>query len=124
MNKPIPKKGIQRIYHAFLYSLSGLRTAIGGSAFRQEFCLYIVLLITLFFMPITIPFKCLLLLANTMVLIVELLNSSIEAVVDLASPDYHELAKRAKDMGSAATLVSITLAIILWGCAIYQIFLT
>jgi len=57
------------------------------------------------------------------VLIIELLNSAIESVVDMASPEYHILSKRAKDLGSAAVLVSIVLSIVLWCCAILTIFL-
>jgi diacylglycerol kinase (ATP) len=56
-----------------------------------------------------------------LVLIVELLNSAIEAVVDLASPEYHVLAQRAKDLGSAAVFVSLALAIVLWLTAVFQI---
>ena len=73
------------------------------------------------FLPISLLWKGLLFFATTSVLIVELLNSSIESVVDLASPEYHILAKRAKDLGSAAVLVSIVVAVILWGGAIYTI---
>jgi len=68
--------------------------------------------------------KELLFLATTVVLVVELLNSAIESVVDIASPEYHVLAKRAKDLGSAAVLLSIVLAVVLWSVAIFRILLS
>jgi diacylglycerol kinase (ATP) len=86
---------------------------------KQEIGIYIVLLFVLFFLPLPFIFKCLLFFANTIVLIVELINSAIESIVDMASPDYHELAGKGKDLGSAAVFISIILAIILWLCAIY-----
>ena len=121
-NKPAAKKGLARIWAALFYSLHGLRFSIGNeAAFRQEIGLFVVLLIVLFFLPISIVFKCMLFFANTTVLIVELLNSAIETIVDMTSPDYHELAKQAKDLGSAAVFISLLLAAILWGSAIYSI---
>ena len=68
--------------------------------------------------------KGLLFLATTVVLVVELLNSAIESVVDIASPEYHVLAKRAKDLGSVAVLLSIVLAVVLWIVAIFRILLS
>lgn len=116
MNKISPKKkGIARLWAALLYSLNGLKFAISKeTAFQQEICIYIVLLVVLYFLPLSITFKCILLFANTLVLLVELLNSAIEAVVDMTSHEYNELARRAKDLGSAAVLVSLVLAIALW----------
>jgi len=118
--KPHSKKGLVRIWSAFLYSLNGLRFAITKeTAFRQETGVYLILLVTLYFLPLSIIFKCVLFFTNTLVLIVEILNSAIESIVDMTSPDYHDYAKRAKDLGSAAVLMSITLAVVLWLCAIY-----
>jgi diacylglycerol kinase (ATP) len=118
--KPANRKGLIRIWNAFIYSLNGLRLAITQeTAFKQEIGIYIVLLFVLFFLPLPFIFKCLLFFANTIVLIVELINSAIESIVDMASPDYHELAGKGKDLGSAAVFISIILAIILWLCAIY-----
>jgi diacylglycerol kinase (ATP) len=120
--KPTTKTGIARIWSAFLFSLNGLRFAISNeTAFRQETCIAVVLLVALGFLPLSLIWKGLLFFATTSVLIVELLNSAIESVVDIASPEYHDLAKRAKDLGSAAVLVSIVIAIILWGVAIFII---
>jgi diacylglycerol kinase (ATP) len=120
--KPTTKTGIARIWAAFLYSLNGLRSAISNeTAFRQEICIVVVVLVVLGFLPLSLFWKGLLFFATTSVLVVELLNSAIESVVDIASPEYHDLAKRAKDLGSAAVLVSIVLAIVLWGIAIFII---
>jgi len=121
-SKPTTKTGIARIWAAFFYSLNGLRSAISNeAAFRQEVCIAVVLLVVLLFLPLSLLWKGLLFFATTSVLVVELLNSAIESVVDIASPEYHDLAKRAKDLGSAAVLVSIVLAIVLWGGAIFII---
>ncbi len=124
MNRKLTTKtGIARIWAAFFYSLNGLRFAIfNEAAFRQEVCIVVVLLVVLLFLPLSLLWKGLLFFATTSVLVVELLNSAIESVVDMASPEYHDLAKRAKDLGSAAVLVSIVFAIVLWGGAIFIIF--
>ena len=120
--KPTTKTGIARIWAAFLYSLNGLRFSISNeAAFRQETCIVVVVFVVLGFLPLSLFWKGLLFFATTSVLVVELLNSAIESVVDIASPEYHDLAKRAKDLGSAAVLVSIVLAIVLWGVAIFII---
>ena len=81
----------------------------------------VFVLVVLLFLPLSLFWKGLLFFATTSILVVELLNSAIESVVDIASPEYHELAKRAKDLGSAAVLVSIVLAVVLWGIAIFII---
>ena len=120
--KPAAKTGFARIWAAFYYSLYGLWFAVRNeSAFRQELCLFVILLVILFFLPLSITFKCILFFANSIVLIVELLNSAIESVVDLSSPEYNVLAKRAKDLGSAAVFVSLILALVLWLVALFHI---
>ena len=123
MNRKLKTKtGIGRIWAAFFYSLNGLRLAISNeAAFRQEACIVVVLLVVLLFLPISILWKGLLFFATTSILVVELLNSAIESVVDIASPEYHDLAKQAKDLGSAAVLVTILVTIVLWGGAIFII---
>ncbi len=125
MNRKLPTKtGIPRIWAAFFYSLNGLRFAIfNEAAFRQEVCIVVVLLVALLFLPLSLLWKGLLFFATTSVLVVELLNSAIESVVDIASPEYHDFAKRAKDLGSAAVLISIVFSIVLWGGAIFIILL-
>lgn len=117
------KKGLTRLIHACGYSLSGFRAALRHeAAFRQEVTLFVVLLPILLLLPSDGMSKCLLLLVNTLVLIVELLNSAVEAVVDKVSPEFHELAKRAKDMGSAAVLLSLIIAAVVWATVLYPIF--
>lgn len=121
---PSRKKGLARLRSAFLNSLNGLRFAVKNEeAFRQEIVLYVLLLIVLFFLPISIFFKTILLVVNTIVLLIEVINSAIEAIVDMVSPEYNELAKHAKDLGSAAVLISLILATVLWGFAVYSIFM-
>ena len=118
--KPATKKGFIRIWNAFVYSLNGLHLAITQeTSFKQEIGIYIVLLFVLFFLPLSFIFKCLLFFANTIVLIVEIINSAIESIVDMTSPDYNDLARKGKDLGSAAVFISMVLTIILWLCAIY-----
>jgi len=120
--KPAARTGFARIWAAFFYSLHGLWYAVRNeSAFRQELCLFVVLLVILVFLPISTTFKSMLFFANSIVLVVELLNSAIESVVDLSSPEYNILAKRAKDLGSAAVFVSLVLAIVLWLVALFHI---
>lgn len=120
--KPTPKTGYARIWAAIFYSLNGLRLAVRNeAAFRQELVLYSLLLVILIFLPISTTFKTVLFLVNTIVLIVELLNSAIESVVDLSSPEYHVLAQRAKDLGSAAVFVSLVMALVLWFIAVFHI---
>ncbi len=118
-NKPLPKVGLSRLCAALCYSLQGLRYALTTeTAFKQEALIYAFLLIVLYFLPLSIVFKCLLLTVNTLVLIIELLNSSIESIVDLSSPNYHDLAKQAKDIASASVLLSISLAAAMWASAV------
>ena len=120
--KPTPKTGLARIWPAFLYSLAGVGYALRHApAFQQEVLAFIVLAVALCFLPLPGVVKALLLFANAMVLVAELLNSAIECVVDLASPGYHLLAKHAKDLGSGAVLLSLLLAAGLWGWALFPL---
>ncbi|CAB5091338.1 Diacylglycerol kinase (EC [Olavius algarvensis associated proteobacterium Delta 3] len=122
--KPTSKTGVSRLRAALGHSLNGLRCAVRNEeAFRQEICIIAVLLVVLFFLPLSQVSKGLLFFATMGVLIVELLNSAIESVVDIASPEYHNLAKRAKDLGSAAVLVSLVLAGLLWLAAFFSLFI-
>jgi len=119
---PPKKKGLARIIAAFFYSIDGLKQALTKeTAFKQEFIIYLLAIIPLYFIPINVFFKSLLLLAQTIILIVELLNSAIEAVVDLNTLEYNILAKKAKDFGSAAVLISIILALTLWILALLSL---
>jgi len=115
------RTGLDRILHAAGYSWAGLRAAyLGESAFRQETWL------TIFGVPLAFwvgrDWVQVALLAGSLilVLIVELLNSAVEAVVDRVSFELHDLSKRAKDIASAAVLLSLVLAGGIWIAAIWQ----
>jgi diacylglycerol kinase (ATP) len=122
MTPPSPfkgKTGLRRVRNALFYSIDGFRAAFRHEdAFRQEALLAAILLPLAFWLGKTGVDKALLCGAVVLVLVVELLNSGIEAVVDKASPEAHELAKRAKDMGSAAVLLSLINVLIIWSCVL------
>ena len=123
MEKPKAKKGLARLVSALGYSLQGLAACYRNEeAFRQEAVVFIVLLVVIVLIPLSGFVKLLLFTVNSLVLIVELLNSAVEAVVDMVSPEYDELAGRAKDMGSAAVLLSLIAAAAVWVYALYQAF--
>ena len=109
------KTGLRRIWNAFHYSLAGLRAAYRHEdAFRTELHLAMLLVpIALWFGPSGIG-KALMVGSVLLVLMVELLNSAIEATVDRISLEDHRLAKRAKDIGSAAVLISLVNVLIVW----------
>ncbi|RIX48968.1 MAG: diacylglycerol kinase [Rhodocyclales bacterium GT-UBC] len=110
------KKGLVRLWNALGYSRDGLVAAWQNeAAFREEVLLAIITLPLALYLGKTGPERALLIGSIILVLIVEILNSAVEAVVDKASPEKHELAKRAKDMGSAAVLLSLVNAAAVWG---------
>lgn len=115
--------GIKRVINAFGYSLRGLRDALRyESAFRQEVALFILLLPVAMWLGQS-PLDYILLIGSMLlVLIVEILNSAIEAVVDRVGDDYHDLSGRAKDMGSAAVLLALLNVGFIWVMIIYQRF--
>ena len=107
--------GLQRIVNATKYSLKGFKSAIiYETAFRQELILLLVAYVIVMLIDFTIYERILLLGSIGFVMIVELLNSAIECVVDRIGSERHELSGRAKDYGSAAVFMSLLLAIILW----------
>ena len=109
------KTGLRRLINAFGYSINGLRAAYRlEDAFRQEIALAAVLILVALLLPVAATGRALLLASVMLVLIVELLNSAIEAVVDLISLDNHELAKLAKDFGSAAVMLSLACMTVVW----------
>ncbi|MDO6388156.1 MULTISPECIES: diacylglycerol kinase [unclassified Uliginosibacterium] len=114
------KTGIVRIWNAFNYSLDGLRAAYKlEDAFRQEVLLAILLIPFALLSARSGPEKALLIACVLLVLIVELLNSAVEAVVDRVSLERHELAKRAKDIGSAAVLITLINLAAVWGLVFF-----
>lgn len=109
------KTGLVRIWNAFRYSLAGLRAAFKHEdAFRQECLLAAILIPAAFFVPATFLGKAILIGSTLLVLIVELINSAIEATVDRVSLEHHRLAKRAKDIGSAAVLLTLLNLALMW----------
>jgi diacylglycerol kinase (ATP) len=109
------KTGLRRLVNACGYSVSGLRAAYRlEDAFRQEIALAAVLIPVALLLPVAANGRALLLAGVFLVLIVELLNSAIEAAVDRISLDNHELAKVAKDIGSAAVMLSLLCTIVIW----------
>ena len=109
------KTGLRRLWNAFGYSLAGFRAAYKHEdAFRQEVMLAAVLIPLAFWLPVGHLGKALMIASILLVLIVELLNSAVEATVDRISLDDHNLAKRAKDIGSAAVLVSLINVLVVW----------
>lgn len=111
-------KGCRHFVAAFRYSLSGLRYAFRESAVRQELLLGVVSVVALCFLDLPLPLKLWLVSMWGLVLVVELLNTAIEAVVDLVSPQFNELAKKAKDLGSAAVFCTLLLYVVAWGMGI------
>lgn len=113
---------VKHFINALQWSLKGIVGALKTEvAFRQEVVGAVILIPVAIFLPLTVGYRLLLVGSILLVLIVELINSAIEAVVDLVSPDYHELAGKAKDCGSAAVFLSLISAGIVWLTAIWRI---
>jgi diacylglycerol kinase (ATP) len=106
---------LRRVIRALGFSLQGLKAAWGETAFRQEIVLFVILAPLGYWLGRDPVERVLLIGCLVLVLIVELLNSAIEATVDRVGKDRHKLAGHAKDMGSAAVLLAILLAVLVWG---------
>jgi diacylglycerol kinase (ATP) len=115
--------GVRRIWNAALYSIAGIRaTWKNEAAFRQELVLCVILIPAAFRVGDNAVEYALLVCSCLFVLVVELLNSAVEAVVDRIGIDRHKLSGRAKDMGSAAVFISLGMTILCWGLVIYENF--
>ena len=113
------RTGLKRVWNALFYSFDGLAAAFRHEdAFRQEIGLACILVPTALYLPVALPLKCLMIASVMAVLVVELLNSGIEAVTDRVSLEDHALAKRAKDLGSAAVLLSVANVCVVWAMAL------
>lgn len=111
------KSGLVRIWRAFFYSMAGFAVALKYEhAFRQEVFLALVFLPLAILLPLTLAERALLIATLLQVLVVELVNSAIEAVVDRVSLDSNDLSRRAKDLGSAAVFLSCVIVLVVWGC--------
>ncbi|MDR1554723.1 MAG: diacylglycerol kinase [Campylobacteraceae bacterium] len=113
-------KGIKRILKAFIYSYDGFKEVFKTEeAFRQELLLCVILLIAALFMPVTAIEKLFLISSLFIILLMELANTAVEAVVDRVSDEKHHLSKKAKDTGSLMVLVALIHAAIVWGTIIW-----
>jgi len=120
-DKPRERKaGLVRIWRAFLYSFEGISAAVRyQAAFRQEVLAAVILIPVALLLPVSANGKALMVASVLLVLIVELVNSAIETVVDRISPEYHPLSKRAKDFGSAAVLLSLVSVALIWTLVLF-----
>lgn len=124
MPKP-SKTGIARIIDAFRYSMQGLKAAFTNeAAFRQELFLCIVFVPLGLWLGVDGVERALLIGSLLLVLMVELLNSAVEAVVDRVDTEWHQLAGRAKDIGSAAVFISLLNAGATWALILADHYLT
>ena len=114
------KTGLRRVWNAFRYSLSGLRAAYNcEDAFRQETLLAALLIPLALYLTVSGVGRALMISSVLLVLMVELINSAVEAAVDRISLENHHLAKRAKDIGSAAVLFSLINVAVIWACVLW-----
>jgi diacylglycerol kinase (ATP) len=116
------RRGLSRVWHATGYSLAGLRAGWNETAFRQEALASVALIPAAFWLGSSWIETVLLAGTVILVLIVELLNTGIEAAIDRIGPEWHDLSKRAKDMGSAAVLLSLLLCAGTWVLALLHRF--
>lgn len=120
VNPQKTRTGLNRVWHAAGYSMEGLRAGWNEKAFRQEAIAAIVLIPASLWLGQSWVEIALLAGSVVMVMIVELLNTGIETAIDRIGPEWHDLSKRAKDMGSAAVLLALLLCVGTWAAAIFQ----
>ena len=117
------KGGLSRLFNALKYTWDGLKAAAQHEeAFKQELLVVVPLSILAWFIPVSVVERALLFSVLQLILIVELINSAIEANTDHISLARHPLAKRAKDMGSAAVFLTILIATVTWSAVLWQRF--
>jgi diacylglycerol kinase (ATP) len=119
VNAQKQRAGLARMVHAFRYSMAGLRAGWGETAFRQEALAALVLLPIAFWLGRGWVEVALLAGSVVMVMVVELLNTGVESAIDRIGPEWHDLSKRAKDMGSAAVLLSLLVCAGIWLAALW-----
>jgi diacylglycerol kinase (ATP) len=120
VNPQKSRRGLSRLLHAGGYSWQGLKAGWGETAFRQEALAALVLVPLSFWVGADWVETALLLGSVVFVMVVELLNTGIESAIDRVGPEWHELSKRAKDMGSAAVLLSLLLCAGIWSAALWK----
>jgi diacylglycerol kinase (ATP) len=116
------RRGLSRVIHAFGYSLQGLQAGMHEPAFKQEAYIAFVLIPLSFYLGSNWVETSLLSGSVIFVLIVELLNTGLESAIDRVGPQWHDLSKRCKDLGSAAVLLSIVLCMSIWLSALVMRF--
>jgi len=116
------RSGLVRMRHALGYSLAGLRAGWNETAFRQEALAALVMLPLAFWLGQSWVEVALLAATVLLVMVVELLNTGLEAAIDRIGPEWHALSKRAKDLGSAAVLLSLLLCAGTWAAALWTYF--
>jgi diacylglycerol kinase (ATP) len=122
VNPQKQRTGLSRVWHAAGYSVAGLRAGWYETAFRQECLAALVLIPLAFWLGGNWVETALLAGSVVMVMVVELLNTAVETAIDRVGPEWHDLSKRAKDMGSAAVLMSILVCAAIWLAALYHRF--
>lgn len=120
VNPQKERRGISRVWHATGYSMAGLRAGWGEIAFRQEALAALVLVPLSFWLGQTWMETALLSGSVIALMVVELLNTAIETAIDRIGPEWHDLSKRAKDMGSAAVLLSLLFCMGVWISSFYH----
>ena len=115
------RTGLARMWHAFGYSMAGLRAGWHETAFRQEALAAMVLVPLSFWLGRNWVEVALLAGSVVLVMVVELLNTGIETAIDRIGPEWHDLSKRAKDMGSAAVLLSLVMCASVWSAALWTV---
>ena len=115
-----PDTGIKRILKAFVYSYQGFSAVFKSeAAFRQDIAFCVIFSGLACWLSVPLLHRCFLLVALLLILLAELINTAIETIIDRISPDYHELSKKAKDIGSLLVLLSFINAGIIWFGVVY-----
>lgn len=120
-----PTNGLTRLWRATVYSIQGLTAAWRNeAAFRQECWAVAVLLPAAFFLGNDALERALLIFSLLLILVVELINSALESAIDRIGPEWHELSGRTKNLGSAAVMLSLIVAAVVWGLIVFGRFFT
>lgn len=115
--------GIKRILKAFVYSRDGFISAFKSeAALRQDLAVFVIFSIVAMCLNLVLWQKAVLISSLLFIVIMELVNTAVEVVIDRISPEYHELSKKAKDIGSLLVLLAFVNAVILWGAFLYPQF--
>ena len=117
------RKGFSRVWHASKYSWSGIKDAWLEPAFRLEVILFVISLPLAQLIGRSMMEKLLLISCIWFLMIVEVINSAIESAIDRVGLQYHELSRKAKDLGSASVLMTIIFCLIIWSSLIYKNFI-